>query len=196
MQRQRGFTLLEVLLVVVLMSLSALAVVQTLPQSNDDQAKEEASRFFQRLQLLSDDAILNGQDYGLRFDEKKSIYTYMQLAEEGWQKVEDSKYFTETTLPEDLTFSFELGSEAWGDSDSLFEQEDFYEDRFEDSDAKPKPPQVYILSSGDVTPFLLTFTSESNQKSEQTWRVKVTEAGVIQLLAPGMSSDGVDNESS
>ncbi|MCF7355351.1 type II secretion system minor pseudopilin GspH [Vibrio sp. CK2-1] len=196
MQRQRGFTLLEVLLVVVLMSLSALAVVQTLPQSNDDQAKEEASRFFQRLQLLSDDAILNGQDYGLRFDDKKSIYTYMQLAEEGWQKVEDSKYFTETTLPEDLTFSFELGSEAWGDSDSLFEQEDFYEDRFEDSDAKPKPPQVYVLSSGDVTPFLLTFTSEPNQKPEQTWRVKVTEAGVIQLLAPGMSSDGADDESS
>ncbi|MGV3001985.1 type II secretion system minor pseudopilin GspH [Vibrio sp. E150_018] len=195
MQRQRGFTLLEVLLVVVLMSLSALAVVQTLPQSNDDQAKDEASRFFQRLQLLSDDAILNGQDYGLRFDEKKSIYTYMQLTEGGWQKVKNSKYFTETTLPEDLTFSFELGSEAWGDSDSLFEQEDFYEDRFEDSDAKPKPPQVYVLSSGDVTPFLLTFTSEPNQKPEQTWRVKVTEAGVIQLLAPGMSRDGVDDES-
>ncbi|WP_417879593.1 type II secretion system minor pseudopilin GspH [Vibrio sp.] len=195
MQRQRGFTLLEVLLVVVLMSLSALAVVQTLPQSNDDQAKDEVSRFFQRLQLLSDDAILNGQDYGLRFDEKKSIYTYMQLTEGGWQKVQNSKYFTETTLPEDLTFSFELGSEAWGDSDSLFEQEDFYEDRFEDSDAKPKPPQVYVLSSGDVTPFLLTFTSEPNQKPEQTWRVKVTEAGVIQLLAPGMSRDGVDDES-
>ncbi|GLT13113.1 type II secretion system minor pseudopilin GspH [Vibrio algivorus] len=189
MQRQRGFTLLEVLLVVVLMSLSALAVVQTLPQSNNDQAKEEASRFFQRLQLLSDDAILNGQDYGLRFDEKKRTYTYMQLGEDGWQKVENSKYFTETTLPEDLTFSFELGSEAWGDSDSLFKQEDFYEDRFEDAEQKSKPPQVYVLSSGDVTPFLLTFTSEPNQKSEQTWRVKVSEAGVVQLLAPGEGNE-------
>lgn len=189
MQRQRGFTLLEVLLVVVLMSLSALAVVQTLPQSNNDQAKEEASRFFQRLQLLSDDAILNGQDYGLRFDEKKRTYIYMQLGEDGWQKVENSKYFTETTLPEDLTFSFELGSEAWGDSDSLFKQEDFYEDRFEGAEQKPKPPQVYVLSSGDVTPFLLTFTSEPNQKSEQTWRVKVSEAGVVQLLAPGEGNE-------
>ncbi|MFH0264168.1 type II secretion system minor pseudopilin GspH [Vibrio rumoiensis] len=197
MQRQRGFTLLEVLLVVVLMSLSALAVVQTLPQSNDDQAKEEASRFFQRLQLLSDDAILNGQDYGLRFDEKKLTYTYMQLGEEGWQKVQDSKYFTETTLPEDLTFSFELGSEAWGDDDRLFKQEDFYEDRFEDADKKPKPPQVYVLSSGEVTPFLLLFTSQPNQKPEQTWRVKVSEEGVAQLLSPGMSNEGVgDNEPS
>lgn len=196
MQHQRGFTLLEVLLVVVLMSLSALAVVQTLPQSDDDQAKEEASRFFQRLQLLSDNAILNGQDFGVHFEEKKNIYLYMQLGEEGWQKVEDSKYFTETTLPEDLTFSFELGSEAWGDDDRLFKQEDFYEDRFEDADKKPKPPQIYVLSSGDVTPFLLMFTSEPNQKAEQTWRVKVSEAGVAQLLAPGMSSDGVDDEPS
>lgn len=185
MQRQRGFTLLEVLLVVVLMSLSALVVVQTLPQNKDDQAKEEAARFFQRLQLLSDDAILSGQDYGLYFDAKKSHYHYMKLNDDGWQVIEDSQYFVATDLPEDVTFSFELGSEAWNNNDSLFEQEDFYEDHFEDENKKPKPPQAYVLSSGDVTPFVMSFMSEPNQNLEQSWRVQVTETGEAHLLAPG-----------
>ncbi|OEF29443.1 type II secretion system minor pseudopilin GspH [Vibrio rumoiensis] len=186
MKRQAGFTLLEILLVVVLMSLSALAVVQTLPQSKDDQAKEQASRFFQRLQLLSDDAILNGRDYGIRLDDKKSTYTYMQLDEEGWKEVESSPYFTETSMDDDLTFSFELGGDAWSDSDRLFKQEDFYEDRFEDDEEeKVKPPQVFVLSSGEVTPFEISFVSDSQQSLDERWRVNVTEAGVIQLLAPG-----------
>ncbi|WP_105902659.1 type II secretion system minor pseudopilin GspH [Vibrio gangliei] len=185
MQRQRGFTLLEVLLVVVLMSLSALTVVQTLPQNKDDQAKEEASRFYQRLQLLSDDAILSGQDYGLFIDAKKSHYHYMQLGDKGWQKMEDSPQFASTDLPQDLSVTIELGSDAWNNRDSLFEQEDFYEDRFDDENAKPKPPQVYVLSSGDMTPFEMSFASEPNQALEQTWRVNVSEVGEVHLLAPG-----------
>ncbi|HBV76275.1 MULTISPECIES: type II secretion system minor pseudopilin GspH [Vibrio] len=189
MQRQAGFTLLEILLVVVLMSLGALAVVQTLPQSQNDQAKEQASRFFQRLQLLSDDAILNGQDYGVRLDEKKSTYHYMQLKQEGWQPVKESKYFTETSMGDDVTLSFELGGDAWSDSDRLFKQEDFYEDRFEDEEKKPKPPQVYVLSSGEVTPFEVSFLSDNQQSLENRWRVNVTEAGIIQLLAPGEENE-------
>lgn len=185
MKRQAGFTLLEILLVVVLMSVAALTVVQTLPESKNNLAKEQASRFFQRLQLLSDDAILNGQDFGIRFDEKKATFTYMQLADEGWQVIQESKYFTETTMEEGLTFTFELGGDAWSASDSLFEQEDFFEDRFEDEDEQPDPPQVFVLSSGELTPFEVSFVSEKHQSIEDTWRVNVTEAGDIQLLAPG-----------
>lgn len=186
--KQQGFTLLEVLLVVVVMAMAAMAVVQTLPASKENQAKEESARFFQRLQLLSDDAVLNGLDYGVRFDEQKATYVYMQLTEDGWAEVAESKYFTSTEMPEDLKFVFELGGDEWNDDDRLFKQEDFFEDRFEDVSEekakKPKPPQVFVLSNGEVTPFTLSFVADSKQNPDESWRVVVTEAGVIRLLEP------------
>lgn len=190
MQRKAGFTLLEILLVVVLMSLSALAVVQTMPERQDDQLKDQALRFFQRLQLLSDDAILNGQDYGIYIDDKKFSYKYMILTEDGWQEVKDDKHFTATQLPEGTQFQFHLGSGAWADDDRLFKAEDFYEDHFDEDDKKPKPPQVFVLSSGENTPFEITFNSEQNKNNEQNWRVKVLETGEVTLLSPGELSSG------
>lgn len=194
MQRKAGFTLLEILLVVVLMSLSALAVVQTMPERQDDQLKDQALRFFQRLQLLSDDAILNGQDYGIYIDDKKFSYKYMILTEDGWKEVKGDKHFTATQLPEGTQFQFHLGSGAWADDDRLFKAEDFYEDHFEDEDKKPKPPQIFVLSSGENTPFEITFNSEQNKNNEQNWRVKVLETGEVTLLSPGELSPSESDE--
>ncbi|WP_086981711.1 type II secretion system minor pseudopilin GspH [Vibrio aphrogenes] len=189
MQRQRGFTLLEVLLVVVLMSLSALVVVQTLPQNKEDQAKEQSQRFFQRLQLLSDEAMLSGQDYGLFIDTQKSHYHYMTLTQKGWEIIQESRYFVATDLPDEVSLNVELGSEAWNHKDSLFKQESFYADLFEDDEDKAQPPQVYVLSSGEITPFTLGFMSTSNQNITQSWRVQVTETGEVHILAPGEVMD-------
>ncbi|MFV0574777.1 MAG: type II secretion system minor pseudopilin GspH [Vibrio sp.] len=187
---QQGFTLLEVLLVVVVMAMTAMAVVQTLPTSKANQAKEESARFFQRLQLLSDDAVLNGLDYGVRFDEQKATYVYMQLTEDGWEEVAESKYFTSTEMPEDLKYVFELGGDEWNDDDRLFKEEDF----FEDETKKPKPPQVFVLSSGEVTPFTLSFVTNTSDNSDQSWRVAVNEAGVIHLLEPGEKLDDLNEK--
>ncbi|MBD1576011.1 MULTISPECIES: type II secretion system minor pseudopilin GspH [Vibrio] len=204
MKRQRGFTLLEILLVVVLMSLSALAVIQTMPERKDDQLKDNALRFFQRLQLLSDDAILNGQDYGIRIDDKKFSFTYMTLTDDGWKVVKGDKHFTATHLPDELGFHFQLGSDAWGNDDRLFKQEDFYEDKFEqqDKDKKEKPPQIFVLSSGENTPFELSFIAtddggrqnKNDKENQQYWRVKVLETGVVKLFSPGESDTGKSHD--
>lgn len=44
-KREVGFTLIEIMLVLVLLSLSAMAVIMSLPDNQDDQLEEEASRF-------------------------------------------------------------------------------------------------------------------------------------------------------
>lgn len=72
MKCKRGFTLLEILLVLVLLSMSAVAVIATLPSKQNDDAKEVAESLYQRLQLLNEEAILSGLDYGLRVDEKRT----------------------------------------------------------------------------------------------------------------------------
>ncbi len=64
MHSNRGFTLIEVLLVVLLIAICAAAVVTTLPTNKKDAAKKSAQLLYQRIQLLNEEAILNGEDFG------------------------------------------------------------------------------------------------------------------------------------
>ncbi len=91
-KRAAGFTLIEILLVLVLLATSAVAVIVTLPESKEDKVKEEAARFHQLIQLLGEDALLNGIDYGIRID--RSRYQFLQLTSQDWQPVQESRFFS------------------------------------------------------------------------------------------------------
>ncbi|WP_375752158.1 type II secretion system minor pseudopilin GspH [Vibrio sp. HN007] len=183
-----GFTLLEIMLVLVLLSLGAAAVVINLPDSEEDIAKEEARRFYHRLQLLNEEAILNGKDFGIRFEESAGRYRFLELTQDGWQ-LSESKYFTERKLEDGGKFEFTLGSNAWNNNDSLFDGTTLFDDEMfaelEKEKKQQKPPQVFVLSSGEITPFSLGFGFDDKKDIEQKWRVKTLESGVIELLAPG-----------
>lgn len=180
-KKNAGFTLIEIMLVVVLISLSAVTVIVNLPEKKEDIAKEEAQRFFYRLQLLNEHAILNGEDLGIRVDTKKSTYTYMKLTGEGW-KIFSNKVYVDTQLPEEIEISVELGSSAWSKNGSLFKQESLFDEEmfaeYED-EKKVKPPQLFVLSSGEITPFHLSIYPKD--ELEKTWSVYVKESGAILL---------------
>ena len=99
-QTQPGFTLIEILLVLVLLSVSAVAVISTIPTNSKDVAKKYAQSFYQRIQLLNEEAILSGLDFGVRVDEKKSTYVLMTLKSDGWQETEFEKIPSSTELPD------------------------------------------------------------------------------------------------
>ncbi|MFM2596774.1 type II secretion system minor pseudopilin GspH [Vibrio fortis] len=186
--RLRGFTLIEILLVLVLLSLTAVAVIATIPTNAKDVAKQYAHSFYQRVQLLNEEAILSGLDFGIRVDEQKSTYVLMSLNSEGWQEVEFEKIPSKTELPEELSLSLKLGGGAWQDDDRLFNPGSLFdEDMFADleEEKKPKPPQIYILSSAELTPFTLSFYPNTGDSLQDGWRIRVQDNGVIRLLQPG-----------
>lgn len=199
LSRQAGFTLLEIMLVVVLMATMAMLVVQTLPASDNDDAKEQATALYHKLQLLSDDAMLNGRDYGLRLDENEQsgkAYTFMLLGQEGWDEIpEENKFYHPVELDGGLSYEYELGGKAWEDNESLFNPGDLFEEsKFEDEEEKKaKPPQIYVLSSGEITPVRIAF-NESGQSGPEQWRVLIAESGLIYLLAPDEEDPELDGE--
>lgn len=194
-KREVGFTLIEIMLVLVLLSVSSMAVIMSLPDSQDDQMEEQASRFYQLVQLLNEDALLNGMDYGIYFNQERQEYRFMQLNVDGWQPMEQSRFFTEVKMEDSsVEFEMELGGSAWADDDRLFEPGSLFdEEMFADleEDKKPIPPQVMVLSSGEVTPFVVTLFpgNERGNLDDKTWEVKVDESGVIHLFAPGDERD-------
>ena len=86
------------MLVLVLISLASVAVISTLPISADDRVKNQAQALFHRVQLLNEEAILSGRDYGLYIDEKSATYMLMQLTSDGWQQLDDSQIPAKTQL--------------------------------------------------------------------------------------------------
>lgn len=188
MRKHNGFTLIEILLVLVLLSLTAVAVISTLPTSQKDLSKQYAQSFFQRLQLLNEEAVLSGKDFGVRVDDTKSTYALLSLTSEGWQPLKLKQIPSKTKLEEDITLQLDLGGGAWDNDERLFKPGSLFdEDMFaeEEDEKKIQPPQVFIFSSAEVTPFTLSFFPQNGDAFNDGWRVIGKESGQILLLAPG-----------
>lgn len=189
---QKGFTLLEILLVLVLVSLASVAVISTLPTSSKDVAEKQAKSLFQRVLLLNEEAMLSGRDFGLRVDEKKSAYYLMSLESEGWQKLNIDQIPYETKLNASVVITLTLGGGVWADDDRLFKPGSLFdEDMFAEykEEKKLRPPQVFIVSSGEVTPFSIAIYPEQGDEELDAWKVVAKENGQVVLLAPGESED-------
>ncbi len=188
MRKHNGFTLIEILLVLVLLSLTAVAVISTLPTSQKDLSKQYAQSFFQRLQLLNEEAVLSGKDFGVRVDDAKSTYVLLSLTSEGWLPLKLKQIPSKTKLEEDIALQLELGGGAWDNDERLFKPGSLFdEDMFaeEEDEKKIEPPQVFIFSSAEVTPFTLSFFPQNGDAFTDGWRVIGKESGQILLLAPG-----------
>ncbi|ENG5982887.1 prepilin-type N-terminal cleavage/methylation domain-containing protein [Vibrio sp. 1641] len=188
MRKHNGFTLIEILLVLVLLSLTAVAVISTLPTSQKDLSKQYAQSFFQRLQLLNEEAVLSGKDFGVRVDDAKSTYVLLSLTSEGWQPLKLKQIPSKTKLEEDIALQLELGGGAWDNDERLFKPGSLFdEDMFteEEDEKKIEPPQVFIFSSAEVTPFTLSFFPQNGDAFNDGWRVIGKESGQVLLLAPG-----------
>jgi general secretion pathway protein H len=186
-KRAAGFTLIEMMLVLVLLATSAVAVIISLPESKDDKVKDEAARFHQLVQLLGEDALLNGVDYGIRIERHR--YQFLELTRDDWQPIKESKFFTEVDVGEDINLRVEIGGYSWQDKDRLFKPGSLFdEDMFaEQTDKnKIKPPQVVVMASGEYTPFTLDFEVDGQN---QFWHVQADELGQLFLLHPDEELD-------
>lgn len=193
-KRAAGFTLIEIMLVLVLLATSSVAVMMTLPESKEDKAKDEAARFYHLIQLLGEDALLNGYDYGIRVEPNR--YQFLELTGKEWKPVSGSRYFTEVKMDEGIRLDVEIGSYSWQDKDRLFKPGSlFNEDLFAEQTDKDKikPPQVFVMASGEFTPFTLTFEADGE---EHYWRVQADEVGLLHLLPPGETIESLSERES
>ena len=192
MRHQSGFTLLEILLVLVLVSLASVAVISTLPVNAEDGAKQQAQSLYYRVQLLNEEAILSGQDFGLYVDEERALYQLRVLTPDGWVALEDQSLPEQTELEDILTLTMTLGGGVWADKDRLFEPGSLFdEDMFAELEQEKRlpPPQIFIMSSGEVTPVSIAIYPQNQDAEMDAWRVIAKENGQILLFAPGETDE-------
>ena len=155
---QQGFSLLELLVVIVIVSIlftfTTLAIRGTSPE---ELIQTEAQRLDRLLQLASEEAILKGMEYGLEF--KTSSYRFLIYAEGSWQPLEADKLLRERMLPENMEIELMVDTvdvvieESEEDSEEqTLPTVDTEAGENEGLDKETIKPQVFLLSSGEITP--------------------------------------------
>lgn len=177
--KKAGFTLLEVMLVLLLIGLAAgFVMFNAFGASKSDLLKSQAQRLQVIVDMASDFAVLNQQQLGVRFEQQKNEYYFVYLDDEDeWQRIEEDIYST-YTLPEPFTYELNLDDLPWDVEDRLFDRE-LFDENLSVSDAgveigneeekKLPPPQILIMSSGEITPFVLSFNYEGDDGEEPVY---------------------------
>lgn len=143
---QRGYTLIEVLVVLTIMGILMSVVLPYLPGDKQDVLYDELDRFESRLAYAQTHAVLQSQDLGLSVEDGE--YRFMQRAQSGWEVIEEEPLQTQS-IPDFLSHQlFIEGVEV------------FTEEPVDDEIPAPK---VILFSSGEVTPFsyLLALTEQA-----------------------------------
>ena len=164
--QQSGFTLLELLVVVVIVAIlftyTTLAIRSNSPE---DFIKEEAFRLERLIQLALEESILRGEEYGIEI--YLDGYRFLHLTENQWQPLAEDKILRERELPLEMELEMrieetdiEIGKTTavkkymseTSDLEAFMADTTLGDDENEDEPENTTEPQIYLLSSGEITP--------------------------------------------
>ncbi|NQD78591.1 type II secretion system minor pseudopilin GspH [Pseudomonas sp. CrR14] len=152
MRQARGFTLIELLVVLVIIGTMVSLAVLSIGSSGSRELRNEAERLAALIGVLADEAVLDGQEYGLRVTaEGYQVLSYDNLSGT-WSDSDSQK---EHRTPASLRLTLELDGEALKLPEP--EQQADQPGLASNSEEKKEPlvPQLLILSSGELSPFRL-----------------------------------------
>lgn len=158
--KARGFSLIEILVVLVVIAFATKMVVYSLDGGAEDELDKQALRLHTTINMASEFAILNQVELGFHLD--KDVFEFLVFDGERWITFDREKLFAPMTVDERLKLTLNLEDLAWA-QENMLEQSNWRELMSGGDDEslleleKLKIPQVLILSSGEVSAFQLTY---------------------------------------
>ena len=189
---QRGFTLLEIMLVLVVMGMASVGVMMAMPQhiNNSENVDWQTQRFSTLLQFAEDEALISGKELGLVFDENSYQFTFYEHQEQKWLALQSEQIGKVIELPESLIIEYTLLGSVWdeieAEDEDVFIDEEYLVDIEGDDEIQSFSPQVYIMSNGEVTPFKVTFSDTETGDDKQSATLEISMSGVISHLEPSV----------
>ncbi len=155
----RGFTLIEILVVVMMIGLLTAVVTLSFGGANlEHEIRGEAERAGLRIEFARSNALQRNREWGMVVEEDGYRFVELDPYNAIWAE-QTERPLTAVTLPSNIS----LRLEAEG-----FELPEQFEND-EDADEESLTPNLLIFSSGEVTPFTLIFQPEWES---EPWYVK------------------------
>lgn len=185
-EAHKGFTLLELMVVIVIIGFSLGIVGMTVNTGTaQSQMIDEIDKFMGIANFASERAILSGETMGLRIepplwqaqrgdnvDDIGWRYVWVTNSSEGWQSLPNIKY---VTLPPSMDLIIEVDEELWD-----------YEAQLDRS-----TPIAAYYSSGDVTEIRIEL--QDKEDSEISEVIEVDENGELVWLGAPEMPEGDEN---
>lgn len=176
MNKHKGFTLFELMLVIMLMAMIVSTVkFPNLTQDPFDQVDQESKKVAALINLASEYAVLNNVLLG--FSVTESSYTFLKFNGEIWEQIEEPP-FTLTELDESIKLELTLDGLEWQEQNLLSAVKWIDEEELEqsskqtDEEKKLVFPQIFILSSGEISPFDLDISYDDGFETPITFKVR------------------------
>ncbi len=145
-RRISGFTLVELLVVMLIIGLMTGVAVMSLSVTDHDEAKLAAKRLTSVIRLAHEEAEMQGRNLALGF--WLHGWQFYQLDQSGkWHRLHSGGLMRPRRLPRDLRFSLQLQG-----LDVALASE------------KQTHPQVFLLSSGEMQPFTLYIEQDGKRR--------------------------------
>lgn len=136
----KGFTLLEVLIVVAIISIILSFAVISI-DTEPEELNNEGKRLVSLMKLISEDSVLNSREHRAVFT--RHGYGFQRLESGEWQELADG-IFRQRKLPSGFSLAVEMENEP-----VLFD------------DDRTRRAAIIFLSSGEITPFTITIKGRS-----------------------------------
>lgn len=162
--RHAGFTLMEVMLVMLLMGLTAAAVTMSIGNSGPQQALDRtAQQFIAATEMVLDETVLSGQFMGIVIE--KTSYQFVFYKDGKWQPLDEDRLLSEKQMEPGVVMNLVLDGlplvQEDEEDDSWFE-EPLIEPSSDDKKKHPEP-QIMLFPSGEMSAFELTFIAKTDK---------------------------------
>lgn len=138
--KAKGFTLIELLVTLVIIGIIVSVTVLSIRSPGGEKLEEELDRLTALFQLAREEAILQSRELGMEFWENG--YAFYELNDvQQWVPLEEDNLFRVRELPERMRMQLTLE-----EIDIVMRV------------VREDKPQVFILSSGETSPFRLKMT--------------------------------------
>lgn len=183
-----GFTLLELLVVMFIVGIiAAMATLSVGVAASEKGIEKEIQRITDLLALASDEAVLQGREFGLTFYAREYEFSAYDAATGEWAQLDAaSEPFTPRRFPPDTIADLEIEErlvrlneerpEPPGEPGRVAAGTGRTQSV---SGSRSNGPQVLILSSGDITPFGLRLRHGGGSRGIT---LRVAENGTIEQL--------------
>lgn len=172
-RKTAGFTLLEILVVVVIISVLSTAFMMSMGSSREDAGRKEAQRFAALVRLAGQEAMLRSRDLAVEI--LPQGYSFFMYGEQGWQPLQD-EVLRKRNLPEGMSFTVLLD----GSRLQFVQNESDVNDA--DSKNNEQQPRIYLFSSGEMTPFEMILLIED---AERNYRISGGLGGKLVMSEQG-----------
>lgn len=161
----RGFTLIEIMVVMVIIVVGTSIALLSINVIGDDRdIEQEARRLATLIETAADEAELQGRDFGLEFVRQGYRFVEYDPFLDTWAEIIGDDLLRPRSLPESLEFSvviedkrIELDETAADTGNGEPEDEDDRDPR-RPALLNKYAPHAMIMSSGDVSPFDVVIT--------------------------------------